>query len=118
MAATGGVRLAQQQGGLFEAVFDEIVVRRRLERGAERAQAGGLGAVRAHGERVERDVLGVMRGDVLEDVPRAHRIRVVALCSGGERCVRAQQQHEFEKMHEDRRRKSGRSLLREAGGRL
>ena len=62
------IRLAQQQGGLFETVFDEVFVRRRLECGAERAQAGRLRAMRARGERVKRDVLGVVRGDVLEDV--------------------------------------------------
>ena len=75
----GGVRLAQQQGGLFETVFDEIFVWRRLERGAERAQAGGLAAVGARCKRVQCDVFGVVRGDVLEDAPCAYGWHVFVL---------------------------------------
>ena len=73
------VRLTQHQRGLFEAVFDEILVRCRLHASAECAQAGGLAAVGARCKRVKRDVFGVVRGDVLEDVPRAYGWHVFVL---------------------------------------
>ena len=73
------IRLAQQQCGLFEAVFDEILVRCRLHASAECAQAGGLAAVGARCKRVKRDVFGVVRGDVLEDAPCAYGWHVFVL---------------------------------------
>ena len=73
------VRLTQHHRVLFEAVFDEILVRRRLHASAECAQAGGLAAVVARCKRVQCDVFGVVRGDVLEDVPRAYGWHVFVL---------------------------------------
>lgn len=97
----GIVRLAQAQGGLFETVFDEIIVRRRRHAGAERAQAGGLAAVRARGEVVERDIFGVMRRDIVKDLLGAEGVGVLLFFRGRERRVRAQEQDELEKMQQD-----------------
>ena len=77
--ADGRLRLAQQQRGLFETVFDEIFIRRRIQRGVERAQAGGFAAMGALREVFERDVFGVVRGDVLEDAPCAYGWHVFVL---------------------------------------
>ena len=108
----GFIRLAQQQGGLFEAVFDEVFVGRRLHQQAERTQAGGLATGGTLREVIERDVFGVVRGDVLEHLLRADGIDIVGF-RRGERGVLAQEQHEREKAHEDVQGVGGRALCRE-----
>lgn len=108
----GFIRLAQQQGGLFEAVFDEVFVGRRLHQQAECTQAGGLAAGGALREVTQSDVFGVVCGDVLEHLLRADGIDIVGF-RGGERCVLAQQQHEREQAHEDVQGIGGGALRRE-----